>query len=294
MKRRNELPGKYLSFLCAGLVIVTTFAIVAFIGVKGVSTFIGTGISPFNMLFSSTWIPDRAANEGGPALGILPFLTGSLAVSFIAVVVSGPLSVMAAFFINEIAPIWGKKYLQPAIELLAGIPSVVYGWLGLSVLVPIIRHYFGGMGFSLLAGGLVLAVMIMPTIVSVSVDSIRSLPGSYKEAAIALGSTRWQVIRRVLLPAALPGILTGVILGLSRAFGEALAVQMVIGNVRQVPSGLFKPATTLTSGITMDMGYTIMGSLWNNALWSMALLLLLISFAFIIIIRMIGRRGAVQ
>ncbi|HEX3032351.1 MAG TPA: phosphate ABC transporter permease subunit PstC [Bacillota bacterium] len=294
MKWRNEIPGKWLSFLCAGLVIVLTFSIVAFIGFKGVSTFVGTGISPFDMLFSREWIPDRAAEQGGPALGILPFLVGSVLVSLIAVVLSAPLSIMAAFFISEIAPVWGRKYLQPAIELLAGIPSVVYGWLGLSLLVPLIRSTTGGMGFSLLAGALVLTVMIMPTIVSVSVDTIRSLPGSYKEAAIALGSTRWQVIRHVLLPAGLPGILTGIILGLSRAFGEALAVQMVIGNVRKVPESLFQPATTLTSGITMDMGYTAMGSLWNNALWSMALLLLTMSFVFIILIRFIGRRGVAR
>ncbi|HEX3031354.1 MAG TPA: phosphate ABC transporter permease subunit PstC [Bacillota bacterium] len=291
MQWQKELPGKWLSTMCAGLVIITTLAIVAFIAVKGVSTFVGTGITPWGMLFSKTWLPDRPANLGGPALGILPFLSGSLLVSFIAVMLGGPLSVMAAFFINEIAPDWGKKYLQPAIELLAGVPSVVYGWLGLSILVPVLRNHFGGMGFSLMAGALVLTVMIMPTVVSVSVDTIRALPGSYKEAAIALGSTRWQVIRRVLLPAAMPGILTGIILGLARAFGEALAVQMVIGNVRQVPTGLFKPAATLTSGITMDMGYTAMGSLWNNALWTMALVLLLMSFLFIIAIRFIGRRS---
>ncbi len=291
MKWKNELLGKWLSFLCAALVIVTTFAIVIFITMKGTSTFIGTGINPLEILFSSQWIPDRPAAQGGPALGILPFLLGSLAVSLLAVLISAPLSIMAAFFINEIAPAWGKKILQPSIELLAGIPSVVYGWLGLSLLIPLMRSVFGGMGFSLLAGSLVLALMIMPTIVSVSVDSIRSLPGSYKEAAIALGSTRWQVIRVVLLPAALPGILSGIILGLSRAFGEALAVQMVIGNVRELPTSLVKPATTLTSGITMDMGYTMMGSLWNNTLWTMALILLLMSFVFIILIRYIGRKG---
>lgn len=291
MKWKNEILGKWISLLCAGLVIVITLSIVTFIGIKGVSTFINTGITPVDVLFTSNWIPDRSDAEGGPALGILPFFVGSVVVSLLAVSLSAPLSIMAAFFVNEIAPAWGKKMLQPAIELLAGIPSVVYGWLGLSVLVPLIRNSFGGLGFSLLAGALVLAVMIMPTIVSVSIDTIRALPGSYKEASYALGSTRWQAIRTVLLPAALPGILTGIVLGLSRAFGEALAVQMVIGNVRVIPNSLFKPATTLTSGITMDMGYTVMGSLWNNALWTMALVLLLMSFVFIILIRLIGKKG---
>lgn len=290
-KWKNELLGKWFAFLCAALVVVTTIAIVAFIAVQGTATFMNTGIKPSSVFFSSLWIPDRPADQGGPALGILPFFFGSIFVSLLAVLLSAPLSIMAAFFVQEIAPAWGKKLLQPAIELLAGIPSVVYGWLGLSILVPLIRNTFGGLGFSLLAGALVLAIMIMPTIVSISADSIRALPGTYKEAAIALGSTRWQVIRKVLLPAALPGILTGVILGLSRAFGEALAVQMVIGNVRIIPESLLKPATTLTSGITMDMGYTAMGSVWNNALWTMALILLAMSFVFIILIRIIGRRG---
>jgi phosphate transport system permease protein len=201
---------------------------------------------------------------------------------------------MAAVFLTEIAPALGRRFIQPAIELLAGIPSVVYGYIGLSVLVPFIRNHFGGQGFSIMAGFLVLSVMILPTIITVSTESLRALPEQWKHAAIALGSTRWQTIRMVLIPAARSGLITGVVLGLARAFGEALAVQMVIGNVRKIPASILDPITTLTSAITMDMGYTVMGSLWNNALWSMALILLLISFFFILVIRMVSQRGVAR
>jgi len=137
----------------------------------------------------------------------------------------------------------------------------------------------------------VLTIMVLPTITSVSTDAIKSLPWEIREASYALGATRWQTIRKVVLPAAKPGILTAVVLGLARAFGEALAVQMVIGNSPSLPFSFLKPMSTITSIITMDMANTVTGSTWNNALWSLALLLLLISFGFILIIRLVGRRS---
>lgn len=288
---RSEFFGRYLTMLCAALVILITLAIIIFISTKGLATFVENKVSVKDFFFSSLWLPDGDPAQGGPRFGIFAFMTSSLVVSLLAVVISAPVSIIAAFFITEIAPNWGKKLLQPAIELLAGIPSVIYGWMGLSILVPFIRNHIGGLGFSMLAGSLVLAVMIIPTIVSVSVDNIKVLPVTLKEAAYALGSTRWQTIRRVLLPAARSGIITGVVLGMSRAFGEALAVQMVIGNKRLMPHSLLDQMTTLTSAITMDMGNTIMGSAWNNALWSMALLLLSMSMFFIIVIRLVSRGG---
>lgn len=294
MHKYSEMAGKALAFLCAGLVIVLTGAIIYFLGAKGLSTFFINGVSIKEFLLGTQWWPDRPPEQGGPVVGSFPFILGSVIVSLLAVCLSAPLSVIVAVFMVEIAPTWGQRLIQPAIELLAGIPSVVYGYIGLSVLVPFIRNHFGGQGFSILAGFLVLSVMILPTMISVSTDSLRALPEQWKHAAVALGSTRWQTIRMVLVPAARSGIITGVVLGLARAFGEALAVQMVIGNVRQVPSSLLDPVITLTSAITMDMGYTIMGSLWNNALWSMAIILLIMSFFFILVIRLVSRRGAVQ
>lgn len=294
MHKYSEMAGKALAFLCAGLVIVLTGAIIYFLGAKGLSTFFINGVSIKEFLLGTQWWPDRPPEQGGPVVGSFPFILGSVIVSLLAVCLSAPLSIIVAVFMVEIAPTWGQRLIQPAIELLAGIPSVVYGYIGLSVLVPFVRNHFGGQGFSILAGFLVLSVMILPTMISVSTDSLRALPEQWKHAAVALGSTCWQTIRMVLVPAARSGIITGVVLGLARAFGEALAVQMVIGNVRQVPSSLLDPVITLTSAITMDMGYTIMGSLWNNALWSMAIILLIMSFFFILVIRLVSRRGVVQ
>jgi len=287
----GETLGRILTTGAAALAIISTITIVFFISTKGLSTFVVNGISLQDFLLSANWVPDRLPEEGGPQVGVLVFICGSLIVSLLAVLLSAPLSVACAVFIAEIAPNWGQRVLQPAIEILAGIPSVVYGYIGLSVLVPFIRNNIGGIGFSVMAGFLVLTVMILPTIVSISTDSLRALPGEWKEAAYALGSTRWQAIRLVLLPAARSGLLTGIVLGLARAFGKALAVQMVIGNTRKLPGSILDPVITLTSAITMDMGNTPMGSLWNNSLWSMGLLLLIMSFFFIVIIRFIALKG---
>jgi len=289
--RTWELFGHGIAFCCGAISIILTLSIVIFVATKGLSTFLVNHVSIKDFLFSTHWWPDRSAEEGGPQVGVLVFFIGSLITSLLAVLLSTPLSVITAVFMVEISPKWGQRLLQPTIELLSGIPSVVYGYIGLSLLVPFIRAHFGGLGFSVLAGVLVLSIMITPTIVSVSVDSLRSFDRNIKEAAYALGSTRWQTIRLVLIPSVRTGIITGIVLGLARAFGEALAVQMVIGNTKQIPKSILDPITTLTSGITMDMGYTAMGSLWNNALWSMGLLLLLSSFIFIFCIKMIGRRG---
>ncbi|OPX84117.1 MAG: Phosphate transport system permease protein PstC [Pelotomaculum sp. PtaB.Bin104] len=290
----SESLGRFLTTVAAIIAIVSTITIVVFISLKGLSTFTTNGVSIKEFLFSSNWLPDRSLAEGGPQVGVLAFIFGSLIVSMLAVLVSGPLSITCAVFIVEIAPFWGQRFLQPAIELLAGIPSVVYGYIGLSVLVPFIRDNIGGLGFSVLAGFLVLSVMILPTIVSILVDSLKSLPRDYKEASLALGSTRWQAIRHVLIPAARSGLVTGIVLGLARAFGEALAVQMVIGNTRTIPTSILDPVITLTSAITMDMGNTPMGSLWNNTLWSMGLLLLFMSFVFILVVRYGVRKGGIN
>lgn len=178
-------------------------------------------------------------------------------------------------------------------ELFVGIPSVVYGWIGITVLIPMLKSSFGGVGFSLIAGILVLSIMILPTITSISSDAIKAIPIEYIEGSYGLGATRWQTIVKVIIPACKSGILTGVVLGLARAFGEALAVQMVIGNSIKIPSGLLDTTTTITSILTMDMANTIFGTQSNNALWSLSLLLLVISFIFILVIRAIGRRGKV-
>jgi phosphate transport system permease protein len=194
----------------------------------------------------------------------------------------------------EISPRNGEKILQPVIELLVGIPSVVYGFIGLSVIVPAVRSVFGGTGFGILAGTFVLFIMILPTVTTMTVDALRAVPRHYREASLALGATRWQTIYKVVLRAAVPGILTAVVFGMARAFGEALAIQMVIGNAALMPTSLVTPASTLTSILTMGIGNTIMGTVQNNVLWSLALILLLMSLLFNIVIRFIGKKGALK
>ncbi len=288
--RRKEQLGYGVTLLCAGLLGIVTITLIAFIAQKGVSTFLGSGISAWDFITGTQWNPDRLL-AGGPLFGAFPFILGSFAVSMLAVVFAVPVGVGAAIFISEISPLFGERVLRPCTELFVGIPSVVYGWIGLSVLVPAIRAHFGGLGFSLLAGGIVLSVMILPTVATVACDALKGVPRELREAAYSLGSTRWQVISRVLVPAAAPGILTGVILGMGRAFGETLAVQMVIGNVRVIPGSLLDPGITLTTGITMDMANTVSGSLWNNALWSLALVLLLMSVGFMALVKWVGKRA---
>ena len=194
----------------------------------------------------------------------------------------------------EISPRNGEKILQPVIELLFGIPSVVYGFIGLSVIVPAVRSVFGGTGFGILAGTFVLFIMILPTVTTMTVDALRAVPRHYREASLALGATRWQTIYKVVLRAAVPGILTAVVFGMARAFGEALAIQMVIGNAALMPTSLVTPASTLTSILSMGIGNTIMGTVQNNVLWSLALILLLMSLLFNIVIRFIGKKGALK
>jgi phosphate transport system permease protein len=291
LKLKNEYLGRGFAMFCGAVIVILTFAIILFITTKGLNTFIQHGYSIFHFIFSGAWNPEGSGEGLSPEFGTLIFIMGSSVVSFLAVLVSAPIGVALAVFMNVISPKLGTKILQPAMELFVGIPSVVYGWIGVSVLVPFIKLWFGGIGFSLLAGVLVISVMILPTITSISSDAIKTIPKDYIEASYGLGATRWQTIIKVIIPAAKSGILTGIVLGVARAFGEALAVQMVIGNSVTFPKGLLGTTSTLTSILTMDMANTIYGTAWNDALWSMALLLLIISFIFILIIRKLGKRG---
>ncbi|SDN08196.1 phosphate ABC transporter permease subunit PstC [Sediminibacillus halophilus] len=282
----GELRGKILVTLCALIMITATVAVTIFLTVKGLQSFLVNHVSPIEFLTSTNWNP--LADQ--PSYGALPFIFGSLAVTFLSALIAAPLGIGGAIFMTEIAPSWGRKVLQPVIELLVGIPSVVYGFIGLTVLVPFIREHGAGTGFSILAGTIVLSIMILPTITTIATDAMGALPNSLREGSLALGATRWQTIRKVLLPAALPSLLTAVVLGMARAFGEALAVQMVIGNVRNLPESLLDPSATLTTIITLNMGHTTYGSVENNTLWSMGLILLIISFVFILIVRYLSSR----
>lgn len=290
---RKEYLGRGIVTTAGFFIIALTLSIGIFLIVQGTGTFTKYHHSVLEFLFSSEWAPMDSATEGGGKVGCAIYIVGSLLTCGLALLMVTPFAIGAAVFMTEIAPKLGTKIFQPAIEMFVGIPSVVYGWIGLTVLVPFIRDTFHARmgGYSVLAASIVLAVMIFPTITTVAADSIRSIPQYYRKAAYGLGSTRWQVIYRIVLPAAKSGILTGIILGLARAFGEALAVAMVIGKTRAFPKNLLSPTNNLTAAIAADMGNSASGGEQNMALWSMALLLLLISMLFIFLIHRIDAAG---
>jgi phosphate transport system permease protein len=287
--KREEWTGQAYVYACVVLLVVTIFSIVGFIASKGITPFASGALRVQDLLFGRVWSPEGEP----PRFGALPMLAGSAYVSFLAAAIAAPLGFCSAVFMTQIAPGLGRSVLQPAIELLAGIPSVVYGFAGLSVIVPFLRDIMPGQGFGILAGSLVLSIMILPTVASIATDALNTLPAGLKEGSFALGATRWQTICRLMLPTTLPSLLTGVVLGISRAFGEALAVQMVIGNAPHVPSSLLQSAATLTSIITLEMGNSVGGSLHNNTLWSLALILLLLTLLFVFIVRLLERRARI-
>ena len=290
---KQDKAMKMVYTVCGLLIIAITVAIGAFLLFKGCGTFTTAGHSVTEFLFSSQWAPKDSSSEFGGQVGALVYIAGSLLTCGLALVICIPFSAGSAVFLSEINPKLGEKIFRPAVEIYVGIPSVVYGWIGLTVLVPFIRDVFHAKmgGFSVLAASIVLAVMIFPTITTVAADAIKSVPDGYREAAYGMGSTRWQVIRHVVLPAAFSGIATGVILGLARAIGEALAVAMVIGKTRSFPKGLLSPTNNLTVAIASDMGNTANGGDHNMALWTMALLLYLISVTLIFIIHKMSHKG---
>ncbi|GBG97051.1 phosphate ABC transporter permease subunit PstC [Lactococcus termiticola] len=290
---RLEKFGKTLTFLCIALIVFVVGLILVFVAEKGLSTFFVNGVNPLNFLFGTNWMPGSIGPDGKPAVGALPMFSGSLIVTILSALIATPFAIGAGIYMTEISPKYGSKILQPVIELLVGIPSVVYGFIGLTVIVPLIRGAFGGTGLGLLSGVFVLFVMILPTVTSMTVDALKAVPGHYREASLGLGATRWQTIWRVLLRAATPGILTAVIFGMARAFGEALAVQMVVGNAVTMPKNLISPASTLTSILTSGIPNATPG-IQLNALWSLALLLLLMSLVFNLIMRAIAKKGSLK
>lgn len=279
---RLENFGKTITFLCLALIVFIVAMILLFVAQKGLATFFVNKVSLIEFLFSGNWSP----SEG--KFGALPMILGSFVVTLLSALVATPFAIGAAIFMTEISP-KGAKFLQPAIELLVGIPSVVYGFIGLQVVVPFVRFIFGGTGFGILSGTFVLFVMILPTVTFMTTDTLRAVPRHYREASLAMGATRWQTIWRVTLNATKPGIFTAVIFGMARAFGEALAIQMVVGNSAVVPTSLTTPAATLTSVLTMGIGNTVMGTVSNNVLWSLALVLLLMSLGFNMLVKFITR-----
>lgn len=298
-KHRVELIGKGVTGACIALVALLVVTLVAMVAQRGIATFAVDGIDPGAFLTGTTWNPHQDDVNGMPTVGALPMISGSFAVTLLSTLFALPIAIGSAIFVVEIAPRFGRRVFQPLIELLVGIPSVVYGLIGLTVVVAWTRDMAAAAGqtitgFGIFSSAIVLAVMILPTITSLSIDALAAVPNQYREGSYALGCTRWQTVWNVVLRSAAPSLMTAVILGMTRAFGEALAVQMVIGNAIQMPTNLFTPASTLTSVLTMGMGNEAMGTVYNDVLWSLALLLLLMSLVFILIIHLIGHKGGTK
>lgn len=287
-QKRTDNFMRWVFIASALIVTVIIFSIIAFVGFQGLQTF--KDVSPKQFFFSSDWSP---ASET-PRFGAFSFLYSTLILTLLSIVLAVPLALAGAVFIAKIAPKWMREILRPAADLFVGIPSVVYGLIGLTVIVPFLGSVFGGIGYGILPAAIILAVMILPTIMSISEDAIRSLPRRLEEASLALGATRWQTIWRLLLPAARSGIMTAVILGMGRAIGETMAVFMVIGNSPKIPDSLLDSTTVLTTAIVKDMANTFYGTAWNNALYMMALLLLVISLVLILGIRILSRRSELK
>jgi phosphate ABC transporter permease protein PstC len=243
---REKLIEKGL-LLVAFSAVAMIFLIAYLIFREGVPLVAKVGV--WNFIASTHWAPSKGS------FGILPMIVGSLEVTLLAVVIGATLGLSCAMFLTEFAPRWSVRILKPMIELLAGIPSVVYGFIGVVVLIPWIRRSFGGPGFSVLASAIILGIMILPTVIAISLDALNAVPPLYKEGSLALGATRWQTLYRVVLPAARSGIIAAFILGMGRAIGETMAVIMVAGNALTMPTSLLQPVRTLTSNIALEMGY---------------------------------------
>ena len=235
-------------FLVIALSTLSVLALITvFIFIKAFPIIAKVGI--FNFVFGLKWAPSQGA------FGIFPMILGSVFVTLGAAILGVPIAICCSIFLAEFAPATLRNVFRPAIQLLAGIPSVVYGFWGVIFIVPTIRNYLGGPGLSILAGSIILAIMILPTIISISEVSLLALPRHYKEGALALGLTHWQTIRSLLLPAAKSGIVAAVILGIGRAIGETMAVIMVLGNAVAIPQSILDPVRTLTTNIGIEMGY---------------------------------------
>ncbi len=275
--RLKELALKNLFLTCACVAVLAVILIFVFTFWKAIPVITDIGLDEF---FGLTWAP----TEG--RYGILALLAGSGIVTVGSLAIGVPLAVGCAVFLTEIA---GKRLagiVSTAVDLLAGVPSVVYGFFGLVILRPLVAGLTGGLGFGALTVWLVLAIMIVPTITTLTMDALRSIPMGIREASFAMGATRWQTIYKVVLPAAKMGIVNAVVLGMGRAIGETMAVLMVVGNAPVIPGGIASPLSTITSQIALDMGYS--SGLHRSALFGMGVVLFIISASLVGIVRAVS------
>jgi len=254
VKNVRERVIESFLFASAAVAIIIVSLILLFLLKEGGPFLLKYGIHDFCL--GMKWKPVPIAGE--PTYGIFPMIIGSVYIATGSLIFALPLGVSCAFFLVEVAPIWAQSVIRRGIELLVGIPSVVLGFFGLVILVPLIRDYFGGFGFSILAGSIILGIMALPHIISISADAIAAVPNAYKEASYALGATRWHTIWNVTLPAAKSGIIAATILGMGNSIGETMAVLMVAGNCSVLPEPVYDildPVMTMTANIVIGMNY---------------------------------------
>jgi len=278
MKKLNliaifEWLAERVFFICAMTAVLSVGAITIFIFIKGVPAIQEIGL--FNFTLGTQWKPSAAL------FGILPMITGSILATIGAVVIGVPVGLFTAVYLSEVASPTIVKIVKPAVELLAGIPSVLYGFFGLVVIVPLVSDVFGGSGYSLLTASFILGVMILPTIISLSEAALNAVPKEYKEGALALGSSHINAVFSVLIPAAKSGIVAAIILGVGRAIGETMAVMLVAGNTPRIPGSILDPIRTMTTNIAMEMNYAV--DLHFDALFGTGVIL----FVFIMILNFI-------
>ncbi len=260
---------RVLGFSTIGFVLLIFFFLLR----EGVPIFFE--VPPGN-LFGTHWYPTY------DLFGSLPLILGSVLVTVTAILIALPLGVATAVFVREVAPGWAREILKPMIEVLAGIPSVVLGFFGMTLVAPLVRETLGmPTGLTAFTGAVILAYMALPTLISVAEDALDAVPKSYRDAGLAMGATQWQTIWRVVVPAARSGILTAVMLGMGRAIGETMAVMMVTGNAARMPLGLdaiFRPVRTMTATIAAEMGEVAQASTHYHALFGIGILLFLLTF----------------
>lgn len=241
----------------------------------------------FEFILGKEWYPTYSP----PDFGILPLILASFLVTFGAVLICVPLGVGSALFVNELATHRQKAILKPIIEILAGVPSIIYGFFGMVIVAPALQKILNiPVGLTAFTGSLMLGIMAVPTVCSISEDALSFVPNSFREASLALGGNRWQTLTKVIVPAAGSGISTGIILGMSRAVGETMTVLMVTGGAAVIPTSFFKPVRPMTSTIAAEMGETVVGSAHYHALFAIGLILFLITLFFNILAEIISRR----
>ncbi len=274
------MRARWTEFLIEGLIRVLGFSTIGFVLLiflfllrEGIPAFLRV---PLNNIFGTRWYPTFEI------FGTIPLILGSLLVTLTAVVIALPLGVAAAVTIREVAPPWAREILKPMIEVLAGIPSVVLGFFGMTIVAPLVRQSLGvPTGLTAFTGALILAYMALPTIISVAEDALDAVPMSYRNAGLAMGATQWQTIWRVVVPAARSGMVTAVMLGMGRAIGETMLVMMVTGNAARLPTGLdaiFQPVRTMTATIAAEMGEVARGSTHYHVLFGIGIILFILTF----------------